>query len=223
MSTSRRLSTNLIACTPTHLRRAVPLHTQHSRYGFRSLLLRLLPPVQPSCADTRLDPRTQMRLLFLRARGMFLAPLHRCSTLVNPPLVDDLVDSFDSMCLHLSLSPSARVTSPAVPARLPPRQKLLPRPVPTPPTPTLATRPSPLTAATRHGPGTPSTRTDSPCGGSRFSAPAGAIPRHTPREPPQNPPVDGPRRIHRRRTTSADAFHHLPGLFAGRITVRGGT
>jgi hypothetical protein len=65
MSTSRRLSTNLIACTPTHLRRAVPLHTQHSRYGFRSLLLRLLPPVQPSCADTRLDPRTQMRLLFL--------------------------------------------------------------------------------------------------------------------------------------------------------------
>ena len=80
---------------------------------------------------------------FLRASGMFLAPLHRCSTLVNPPLVDDLVDSFDSMCLHLSLSPSARVTSPAVPARLPPRQKLLPRPVPTPPTPTLATRPSP--------------------------------------------------------------------------------
>ena len=80
---------------------------------------------------------------FLRASGMFLAPLHRCSTLVKPPLVDDLVDSFDSMCLHLSLSPSARVTSPAVPARLPPRQKLLPRPVPTPPTPTLATRPSP--------------------------------------------------------------------------------
>ena len=74
---------------------------------------------------------------------MFLAPLHRCSTLVKPPLVDDLVDSFDSMCLHLSLSPSARVTSPAVPARLPPRQKLLPRPVPTQPTPTLATRPSP--------------------------------------------------------------------------------
>ena len=160
---------------------------------------------------------------FLRASGMFLAPLHRCSTLVKPPLVDDLVDSFDSMRLHLSLSPSARVTSPAVPARLPPRQKLLPRPRTHPTDAHARYSPSPLTAATRHGPGTPSTRTDSPCGGSRFSAPAGAIPRHTPREPPQNPPVDGPRRIHRRRTTSADAFHHLPGLFAGRITVRGGT
>ena len=222
MDTSRRLSPNLIACTPRHLRRAVPLHTQHSRYGFRSLLLRLLPPVQPSCADTRLDPRTQMRLLFLRARGMFPAPLHRCSTLVNPPLVDDLVDSFDSMRLHLSLSPSARVTSPAVPA---PSATTKTSPAPrTHPTDAHARySPFPLTAVTRHGPGTPSTRTDSPCGGSRFSAPAGAIPRRTPREPPQNPHVDGPRRIHRRRTTSADAFLHFPGLFAGRITVRGGT
>ena len=90
MSTSRRLSTNLIACTPTHLRRAVPPHTQRARYGFRSLLLRLLPPAHPSCADTRIDPLTQMRLLALRARGTFLATLPRCSTLVKTSPVVDL-------------------------------------------------------------------------------------------------------------------------------------
>ena len=39
-------------------------------------------------------------------------------------------------------SPTLPVPSLDVPARLPPRQKLLPRPVPTQPTPTLATRPS---------------------------------------------------------------------------------